>query len=288
MDANKITLGTNVLRTAAVAGAVVAALMIGAAAASAQPSLLAASKQSDCVANRNVIAFLRANHANVLRLILSPRQGPSGAGIECIKAARAAGYKIYISFQFVNGWRPSQVASYLNRVLPAYAPFAWAVGVGNEQDLTSPNSGDQGTKALSGHGKTVGQNYRSDWDAAERVLVKRAPHAIRVYGDFSPWAFKAVKQGFAASRPAGVQAIAAHCYRTRAPGGLAQVPQNAAWAASKRLPLWCSEMGPALRKPTTPHWALTDTWKSWNAAVAQIKAKSPNLRMTSYYNFPTL
>jgi hypothetical protein len=177
--------------------------MIGAAAASAQLSLLAASKQSDCVANRNVIAFLRTNHANVLRVILSPQQGPAAAGIECIKTARAAGYKIYISFQFVNGWRPSQVASYFNRVLPAYAPFAWAVGVGNEQDLTSPSSADQGTKALSGHGRTVGQNYRSDWDAAERVLVKRAPHAIRVYGDFSPWAFKAVEQGFAASRPPG-------------------------------------------------------------------------------------
>ncbi|MBV9047982.1 MAG: hypothetical protein JOY58_06915 [Solirubrobacterales bacterium] len=290
MDATRTRTGTNVRRTttAAAAALAVAVLTIGSSTASAQPSLFAASTQYSCVTNHNVNAFLRANHANVLRLILSPQQGPAGAGLGCIKDAYAAGFKVYISLQFVNSWTPTQVASYFNRVLPTYAPYLWAVGVGNEQDLTSTGTGDQGMRSLAGRGRSVGENYRSDWDAVERILVRRVPHAIRVYGDFSPWAFSAVQQGFAAGTPPGVQAIAVHCYRTRATGGLEQVPQYAAWAASKRLPLWCSEMGPAISKPTTPGWVLRDTWASWEAAVSKIAAKSPDLKMTSYYYFPTL
>jgi hypothetical protein len=171
-------------------------------------------------------------------------------------------------------------------VLPAYAPFLWAVGVGNEQDLTSPTSDAQGTKPLGSHGRTAGQNYRLDWNAVEPVLAMTAPHAIRVYGEFSPWSFNANEDGFARGRPRGVQAIAAHCYHTKR-GGLLDVPKLAAWATSRRLPLWCSEMGPAIRKRTTPGWAVPDTWASWNAAVATIQSKSPNLRMTSYYYWPT-
>jgi len=228
------------------------------------------------VANRNINAFLRRNHANVLHLILSPQNAPRGAGIGCVKHAYAAGFKVYISVQFNNSWKPSQAASYFTRVLRTYAPFVWAVGVGNEQDLTSPNARGQGRTALGGHGRTVGQSYRAVWDGVERVLVHLVPRAIRVYGEFSPWSFSANTQGFAASRPPGVQAIAAHCYHTRI-GGLVEVPQDAAWAASKRLPLWCSEMAPALRRRTTPRWAVPDTWASWNALVARITARSPNL-----------
>ena len=291
MEANSTRTRTKVLRTtgaAAGALATVAALAIGAPVASAHPSLFAVSRQYSCLANRNVNAFLRANHANVLRLILSPQQAPAGEGIGCVKDAHAAGFKVYISLQFANGWTPSQVASYFKRVLPTYAPFVWAVGVGNEQDLTSTSSTAQGARTLSSHGRTVGENYRADWNAVEPVLAKLAPHAIRVYGEFSPWGFIANKQGFAASRPPGVQAIAAHCYHTKSAGGLEQIPQDAAWAASKRLPLWCSEMGPAIRKPTTPSWAMPDTWASWNAIVAKVKAKSPDLQETSYYYWPTL
>jgi hypothetical protein len=289
MDVNETRTRTKVLRTAAAAAtAAVAALTIGAATAAAQSPLFAVSTQYNCLVNRNVNAFLRANHANVLRLILSPQQARAGAGVGCVNDAYAAGLKVYISLQFVNSWTPSQVASYFSRVLPTYAPFVWAVGVGNEQDLPSTNPNAHGTRTLSDHRRTVGESYRADWDAVERVLVKLVPHAIRVYGEFSPWAFTANKQGFAAGRPPGVQAIAAHCYHTKAAGGLKQVPQDAAWAASKRLPLWCSEMGPALPKPTTPRWVVRDTWASWNTAVAKIRAKSPDLQMTGYYFYPTL
>ena len=265
----------------------VIALIAFAPPASAQPPLFTASNEHDCLANRNVNAFLRKNHANVLRLILAPQDAQGGAGIGCISDARAAGFKVYISLQFNNRWTPAQVASYFRRVLPPYAPFLWAVGVGNEQDLTSPTDYGQGTSSLGGHGRNAGQRYRAIWDAVEPILVKLAPHAIRVYGEFSPWSFAATKQGFASGRPPGVQAIGAHCYHTKA-GGLIQVPHNAAWAASNRLPLWCSEMGPALARPRTLSWVVPDTWASWNAIVRKITSQSPNLRMTGYYYYPDL
>ena len=274
---------------AAVSATVLAAiaLMAVAPAASAQPTLIFASKERECLANQNVNAFVRNNHANVLRLILSPQDAQTRAGISCITAAHAVGIKVYLSLQFNNRWTPGQVASYFRRVLPPYVPFLWAVGVGNEQDLTSRTNYGQGTGSLSGQGQTAGQRYRAIWNAVEPVLAQLAPHAIRVYGEFSPWSFAATKQGFASGRPPGVQAIAAHCYHTRI-GGLAQVPQNAAWAATKRLPLWCSEMGPALKRPRTLSWAVPDSWASWNALVTKTKSKSPNLRMTGYYYYPEL
>ena len=193
---------------AVVATAAAAALMIAPAAASARPSLFAVSSETACLANRNVNPFLRANHANVMRLILSPEDASLGAGSGCVEDAHAAGFRVYISLQFNNHWTPSQVAAYVARVLPAYAPFVWAVGVGNEQDLSMASAYGQGTVSLSRDGRTVGQNYRAVWNAVEPVLLKLVPRAIRVYGEFSPWGFSATEQGFTHGRPPGVQAIA--------------------------------------------------------------------------------
>lgn len=271
-----------------VAAAVAGVLMLSAPVAFARrPPLFAVSKETACLTNHNVNPFLRANHANVLRLILSPQDAQVGAGVACVQAAHAAGFKVYISIQFNNHWSPSQVAAYMTRVLPAYAPFVWAVGVGNEQDLSMSTAYGQGTVSLSRDGRSAGQNYRAVWNAVEPVLVKLVPHAIRVYGEFSPWGFSATQQGFAHGRPPGVQAIAAHCYHTKALG-LLQVPNYAAWAASKRLPLWCSEMGPAFPTRTIPRWAVPDSWKSWNALVAKVVAKSPDLKMWGYYYDPAM
>jgi hypothetical protein len=261
------------------------ALIAGAPAASAKPAFFAVSNESACLANQDVTPFLHQHHANVLRLILAPQDTDVGAGIACVADAYAAGFKVYLSLQFNNRWSPRQVAAYFNRVLPSYAPYLWAIGVGNEQDLTTQTGYGQGTRALTSRGSTAGKRYRAVWNAVEPILVKVAPQAIRAYGEFSPWSFAANQQGFASGRPPGVQAIAAHCYHTRV-GGLLQVPQDAAWAASKHLPLWCSEMGPALARPTTTRWAVHDTWGSWNALVAKIERKSPDLKMTGYYYFP--
>ena len=267
--------------------AAVIVLLAPAAASARRPTWFAVSSETACLANNNVNPFLRANHANVLRLILSPQDAPVGAGIGCVADARAAGYRVYISLQFNNHLPPTQVAAYMRQVLPAYAPYVWAVGVGNEQDLSMPAAYGQGTVSLSKDGRSVGQNYRAVWNAVEPVLAKLVPHAIRVYGEFSPWGFSATEQGFAHGRPPGVQALAAHCYHTKV-DGLLQIPQDAAWAASKRLPLWCSEMGPALPRRTTPKWIVPESWASWNAAVGKVVSKSPDLQMWGYYYDPAL
>jgi len=267
--------------------AAVIMLLAPAAASARRPTWFAVSSETACLANKNVNPFLRANHANVLRLILSPQDAPVGAGIGCVADARAAGYRVYISLQFNNHLPPTQVAAYMRQVLPAYAPYVWAVGVGNEQDLSMPAAYGQGTVSLSKDGRSVGQSYRAVWNAVEPVLAKLVPHAIRVYGEFSPWGFSATEQGFAHGRPPGVQALAAHCYHTKV-DGLLQIPQDAAWAASKRLPLWCSEMGPALPRRTTPKWIVPESWASWNAAVGKVVSKSPDLQMWGYYYDPAL
>jgi hypothetical protein len=275
------------MRAFVATAAAVAVLIAPAAAFARRPAWFAVSSETACLANRNVNPFLRAHHANVMRLILSPEAAPVGAGVGCVEAAHAAGFRVYISLQFNNRWTPSQVAAYVRRVLPAYAPFVWAVGVGNEQDLSMPTAYGQGTISLSRDGRSAGQNYRAVWDAVEPVLVKLVPRAIRVYGEFSPWGFSATQQGFARGRPPGVQAIGAHCYHTKV-DGLLQVPQDAAWAASKRLPLWCSEMGPGLPSRAMPRWIVPESWASWNAAVAKVVARSPGLKMWGYYYDPAL
>jgi hypothetical protein len=275
---------TKPLRAAACAvAAAMTVLMVWTPAAFAKPAYFAVSKETACLANRNVNGFLRQNHANVLRLILSPSDAAAGAGVRCVQQAHAAGFKVYLSLQWGNRLTPREVAAYFSQVLPAYAPYVWAVGVGNEQDLSTPTGYGQGKTRLTRDGRSPGQNYRAVWNDVEPVLVRVAPHAIRVYGEFSPWSFNANQPGFASGRPPGVQAIAAHCYHTTV-GGLTQVPQDAAWAASKRLPLWCSEMGPALAR--TKPWAVPDTWTSWNATLSTIEAQSPNLKMAGYYYYP--
>ena len=283
---NRIRSRPRLLRTGAVAVSfALIALSAWAPAALAKPRFYAVSNEHACLANHNVNPFLRQNHGNVLRLIIAPADAYAGSGVACVKAAHAAGFKVYLSIQFQNRMTPQKVAAYFRQVLPSYAPYLWAIGVGNEQDLSMKTDYGQGKVALTRDGRSIGQNYRAVWNAVEPVLAQLVPHAIRVYGEFSPWSFGANQQGFASGRPRGVQAIAAHCYHTYS-GGLAEVPQDAAWAASKGLPLWCSEMGPGLATPKAPKWVVRDTWTSWNALVAKIESKSPNLKMAGYYYDP--
>jgi hypothetical protein len=241
-------------------------------AGSAQARIVQADDQITCVTKGgDVSAFLRAHHATVLRIIV-PYWG-SGQASTCAQKASAHGYRVYISLQYNNGWRPARIAAYFRRTLPQFASYAWAVSIGNEQDLV------QG-------GRETGEQYRSVWNAVEPILARIAPRAIRVFGETSPFGFPFLEDSFRAGRPHGAQAIAFHCYDVTN-GGLSVVPQVAAWAASKRLPLWCSEMSASPRRSPHP-WLKQDSLSRWNALVAAAERRSPNLRMVSYYRWPQI
>jgi hypothetical protein len=259
------------LRSRAAAWLVIAAAAL-LWAAPAHARIMQADDQSTCFTKGgDVSAFMRTHHATVLRIIV-PFWG-NGQAPTCASKAAAQGYRVYLSLQYNNRWSPARVAAYFRRTLPQYAPYAWAVSLGNEQDLV------QG-------GRATGQNYRSVWNAVEPVLASVAPHAIRVYGETSPFGFPFLQQSFQPGRPRGAQAIAFHCYDVNN-GGLTVVPQVAKWAADKRLPLWCSEMSASLRHSPHP-WLKQDSQARWNALVAAAERHSPNLRMVSYYRWPQI
>jgi hypothetical protein len=261
-------------------------------AAPADAMLVQADDQLGCaVAGGDVHTFMRAHHATVLRIVV-PYRGPSQA-VACASKAVADGYRVYLSLQYDDGWRPSQVAAYFGRTLPQYAPYAWAVSVGNEQDLPQGAPIPRGRSVVcSGAGRrrtcrrsTAGEDYRAVWNAVEPVLARTAPRAIRVYGEASPFGFAFLKDSFRPGVARGAQAISFHCYDVKV-GGLRIVPQVAAWAASHRLPLWCSEMSVALI-PSHP-WLRRDSQVQWNALVASVKAHSPDLKMISFYRWPQI
>ncbi len=252
--------------------AVAAALLVFAA--SAHAMIMQADDQFTCVgAGGDVNSFMHAHHATVLRIIVPYRGTSSGPG--CVTKARSEGYRVYVSLQYDNAWSPARVATYFRQTLPAYAPYAWAIAVGNEQDLVA-----QGAPATSAR-------YRAVWNAVEPVIARIAPRGIRVYGEVSPFGFSFLQQSFRPSRPRGAQAIAFHCYDVKYGGGLSVVPQAAAWARSERLPLWCSEMSDSPRRSIHP-WLKTDSPARWNSLVSQMEARSPDLKMISYYRWPQI
>ena len=100
MDTKQMRMRTRLLRAAA--AAVPAALivaMLGTSAASAKPRYFAASNETACLANHNVNGFLRRNHANVLRLIVSPSDARAGAGVKCVEHAHAAAQRYRVALR---------------------------------------------------------------------------------------------------------------------------------------------------------------------------------------------
>jgi hypothetical protein len=260
------------------------------AAAPAHAVIMQADPQTSCQGDGdNPQSFLQAQDATVLRIVLPDYPSPNA--LRCVERAKAEGYHIYLSFQYDNAWSPARVASYFAVTLPTYAPYAWAVSVGNEQDIVSKQRLAQGVPRTArqciGSGPqrrcetTTGAYYRQVWNAVEPVLARVTPKALRVYGETSPWGFGFLKDSFETGRPRGAQAVAFHCYDTKH-SGLRAVPRVAAWAATYHLPLWCSEMSDALHPLS---WGRRDTPWQWQTLLAGIEQRSPDLKMISYYEW---
>jgi hypothetical protein len=261
------------------------------AAVPARARMMEGDPQTRCVdRGDNPQSFLRAHDATVLRIVL-PFFYPAPNALRCVERAEAEGYRVYLSFQYYDAWSPKRVASYFARTLPPYAPYAWAVSVGNEQDIVTKQRLAQGAprtaRLCTGSGRrrrcerTTGAYYRQVWNAVEPELARVAPKALRVYGETSPWGFTFLKDSFETGRPRGAQAVAFHCYDTKS-GGLRTVPLVAAWAGKYHLPLWCSEMSDALHPLS---WGRRDTLLHWQTLLARIERRSPDLKMISYYEW---
>jgi hypothetical protein len=267
---------------------IVALTFLAAVCAAASPAhsmTMQVDPQIPCViSGANVQTIMKEHHATVLRIVLP--DFPSPNALLCVERAAAEGYRVYISMQYDNAWSPQRVAAYFARALPQYAPYVWAVAVGNEQDVRQ-GARPRAARVCAGSGGqrrcrvSAGGYYRQVWNAVEPVLARVAAHAVRVYGETSPWGFRYLQDSFQTGRPHGAQAVAFHCYDTKR-GGLRSVPQVAAWVERHHLPLWCSEMSDGIRPRG---WMRRDTPRQWQRLVAGIERRSPDLKMVSYYQW---
>jgi hypothetical protein len=188
-----------------------------------------------CLEGANPTSYIREYGATVLRISLSPyygAQGANGQAIPCLQAAIADGARVEISIQWRSVWSPAQTAAFVSQELAIYAPYVWAVGLGNEQDLLWNMPGRPYDPA-----QTAAQ-YVADWDAAEPIVAQMAPQALRVALEASPWSYPFSQRVLADGLP-GAQVLADHTYGV--PAGYPTVNDFYKLAASYGMPLWCTE-----------------------------------------------
>jgi hypothetical protein len=192
----------------------------------ALPALIGVGNVHGCMFGWTTgLGVLPTYHASVLRIVVDPLHGADGQAGPCLAAAVAAGYKVHLAIGYSNAASVPEIVAYFRHVLAAYAPYAWAISIGNEQELNQ------------GGAKDTARQYAAVWRAVEPLVAGSAPRAIRVAGEISPWGIGFLRSAYAAHLP-GVQAIAAHAYRSRFGFDL---PNVLTWVRTTHLPLWITE-----------------------------------------------
>lgn len=209
-----------------------------------------------CLYGQDPGAYLARWDATVLRVVINPIFGAAGQAVPCVQAAVAEGYRVHLVVQWwdvQNGlrWTPSRVLAFFEQALPQYAPYLWAVSIGNEQELGQ----DPDCANCAGTAATAGE-YAADWQAVEPFVRQECPEATVVAGEVSPWGTQFLEQTLADGLP-GAQAIAAHPYHMAygaPPAAFLAIGQAAG------LPVWFDESlaGPGDSMPgaTLPLTAL--------------------------------
>lgn len=206
--------------------------------------------------------LMQSFHATILRVVISaahrinahdfaPAYGTQGQALPCLSAAQAEGYRVMVVLEWNSVWSTQQVRTFFKKELKIYGPYAWAIGVGNEEEI-SP--------ALSGYG------YSRDWKAVLPLLRQLAPYAIRVGGEISPWGLPFLENALSAGLP-GMQALGVHTYRYKWSFTMPQVLQL---AHRYRVPLWCDEGlydGPNSWRPKWPRGGSDFTLSQMRGAV---------------------
>lgn len=160
-------------RTLAIAALALTISLAFATASHAAPIYTAVDDQAACDDGQNINAEIQAHGGNVMRFGISPAY--AGRGLDCVQAAYDAGYRVYLTVGYDSAWSPQQVATYFANVLPTYAPYLWAVSVGNEQDLQPGGSG--------GHGQICSPTTTPDRVLARAASVshRRERRLVRVH-----------------------------------------------------------------------------------------------------------
>lgn len=163
--------------------------------------------------------------ANVVRIVVSYYDSPD-RWLSCAQNASHAGYRIALVIQYNNRWSDAETESRFQQVLSVYAPYAWSVSVGNEQE----------GPWVGGIAQT-GARYAQTWQAVEPIIAAMTPNAIRVAGEITPWGFNFLQAAVAAGLP-GAQALAAHVY----PANFSLDPATfAAFAHENHMQAWATE-----------------------------------------------
>lgn len=191
-----------------------------------RPTLIGVGNVPGCMSgSASGLSVLRAYHAKVLRIVIDPRHGATGQAQGCLQAAVGSGYRVHIAISYSNRWSRARIVAYFRQVLAFYAPDAWAISIGNEQELNQ------------GGAKESGAQYAAVWRAVEPVVAHLAPHAIRVAGEISPWGINFLRAAYARHLP-GLQAVSAHAYRSHFGFDL---PKVVSWARATHQQLWITE-----------------------------------------------
>jgi hypothetical protein len=162
-------------------------------------ALIALGHVPGCVeTGSNPVPYLEVYAAQILRVVISPGSGTEGEAIPCIVDAVSAGYKVSLVIGYDNSWSDRDVLAYFQRMLGMYGQFAWAISIGNEQELNQD-------------GTQTGAQYATIWGIVEPMVAAQYPHAIRVAGEISPWGIPFVQSALALGLP-GAQALAGHPY----------------------------------------------------------------------------
>jgi hypothetical protein len=110
-----------------------------------------------------------------MRVIVNPDTGADGSAL-----------------RWWNWMSVDQIAGEFRSMLAMYGPYAWAVAVGNEQELNQGGTTEDGAR------------YAAVLKAVEPIIATMAPHAIRVAGEVSPWGLAFLSEAVRGGLP-GVQ-----------------------------------------------------------------------------------
>jgi hypothetical protein len=191
-------------------------------------ALIALGNVPGCVyEGTDPVPYLELYGAQILRLVMTPDDpdtAADGIALQCVADAVTAGYKLSLVIAYDNSWSNSEILEYFDRILGIYGSYAWAISIGNEQELDRD-------------GSQTGAEYAATWQAVEPVLAAKYPQAIRVAGEISPWGLDFIQSALAIGLP-GAQALAGHPYAR--PHGFAPI-DLATLAQAYGLQVWYSE-----------------------------------------------